>query len=327
MDSGLAFSQGASGSLVLKHDLALEAALDHSSQLAALIERHTGIDGVFDTALPRLSLIRCSRPLGPIYAMSRPMVSLVAQGARMTCLGDEHYTCDSQHHLLFTAELPVVGHVLEASPERPYLSLQLDIDSCSLAEVVAGACLHTTPRSLPGLAMARSASTRALHDALVRLLQLLDHPRDMAVLAPIIEKEILYWVAMASPGQMLQQMCCPDSKLSQVNKVIQQIQKGFRNPLNMERLALKAALPPSCMPKYFKAVTGLTPVQYQKQLRLREARSLIYCQSLDIAHASKHVGYECDMAFHRDYARCFGVPPMRHHAEGRHAWVSTLGQA
>ncbi|NLR76623.1 AraC family transcriptional regulator [Leeia aquatica] len=301
--------------------------MDRSSQLAALIERHTGVDGVFDTALPRLSLIRCSRPLGPIYAMSRPMVSLVAQGARTTCLGDEHYNLDSQHHLLFTAELPVVGHVLEASPERPYLGLQLDIDPCSLAEVLASACLHTTLKSPLVLAMARNVSCRSLQEALVRLLQLLDHPRDMAVLAPLIEKEILYWVAMASPGQMLQQVCCPDSKLSHVNKVIQQILKGFRHPLNMERLAHKAGLPPSCMPKYFKAVTGLTPVQYQKQLRLREARRLIYCQALDMAHASKHVGYECDMAFHRDYARFFGVPPMRNHAEGRHMWVNTLGQA
>ncbi|WP_374338933.1 AraC family transcriptional regulator N-terminal domain-containing protein [Leeia sp.] len=301
--------------------------MDRSSQLAALIERHTGIDGVFDTALPRLSLIRCSRPLGPIYAMSRPMVSLVAQGARMTCLGDEHYTCDSQHHLLFTAELPVAGHVLEASPERPFLGLQLDIDPCSLAEVLAGACLHTTPKSPLGLAMTRNVTTCSLQAAVVRLLQLLDHSRDLTVLAPLIEKEILYWVAMSSPGHMLQQVCCPDSKLSHVNRVIQQIQKGFRYPLNMERLALKAALPLSCMPKYFKAVTGLTPAQYQKQLRLREARRLIYCQALDTACASKHVGYECDMAFHRDYARFFGVPPLRNHAEGRQAWVNTLGQA
>lgn len=276
-----------------------------------LMERNSGIDGVLSTAIPRLMLIRSSRPTEPIHTLHQPAVCFIAQGSKQVMLGDTVQTYDPNRYLTVSVDLPVIGQVIDASPEKPYLCLRLDLDPAMLSALVIEMGTSPIEGGLPGPALFLSDTTPELLDAIIRLLRLLERPDEIAVLAPLTEREILYRLLMGEQGHRLRQIALAESKLTQVNRAIDLIKRDFRKPLRIEDLAARASMSLSSFHQHFKVVTAMSPLQYQKQLRLQEARRLILGQAIDAATAGHHVGYDSPSQFSREYARLFGQPPLR----------------
>ncbi|NRP20145.1 Exoenzyme S synthesis regulatory protein ExsA [Ensifer adhaerens] len=276
-----------------------------------LMERNSGIDGVLSTKIPHLILIRSSNPTEPIHTLHKPAVCFIAQGSKQVMLGDTVQTYDPNRYLTVSVDLPVIGQVIDASAEKPYLCLRLDLDPAMLSALVIemGSSPSDVGAPEPGLFL--SDATPELLDAIVRLLRLLDRPDEIAVLAPLAEREILYRLLVGEQGHRLRQIARAESKLTQVNRAIDLIKRDFRKPLRIEDLAARANMGLSSFHQHFKAVTAMSPLQYQKQLRLQEARRLILGQSIDAATAGHHVGYDSPSQFSREYARLFGAPPLR----------------
>lgn len=276
-----------------------------------LMERNSGIDGVLSTAIPRLILIRSSSPTEPLHTLHAPAVCFIAQGSKQVMLGDTVQTYDPNRYLTVSVDLPIIGQVIDASPERPYLCLRLDLDAAMLSALLLEAGPAPTDGGLPGAGLFLSDTTPELLDAIIRLLRLLDRPDEIAVLAPLAEREILYRLLMGGQGHRLRQIARAESKLTQVNRAIELIKRDFRKLLRIEDLAARANMSLSSFHQHFKVVTAMSPLQYQKQLRLQEARRLILGQAIDAATAGHHVGYDSPSQFSREYARLFGQPPLR----------------
>ncbi len=280
-------------------------------ELACLIGRNVAGDGVHQTGIPRLSLIRASRPTEPLYALHEPALCIVAQGRKEVFLGEEVYPYDRDQHLVVSVDLPVVGQVVEADPGTPYLAFRLDLDAAVLGELLIDAGLEATtgPRSGSGLTL--GPADPALLDAAVRMLRLLAAPRDIGVLAPLAEREILYRLLTGGQAGSVRQVALAGGKLGQVNRAISWIKEHYDEPFRVEAVASEARMSTSTLHQHFKAVTNMSPLQYQKRLRLQEARRLILGSSLDAATAGFSVGYDSPSQFSREYSRLFGSPPLR----------------
>jgi AraC-like DNA-binding protein len=278
-------------------------------EMAQLVERHAGTDGVHATAIPRVSLYRLSQTSAPVHAVYEPAVCVVAQGRKQAIAGTGVYVYDIESHLLVSADVPVVSQVLEASADKPFLALMLRLEAAMLKELVLDNAHEQRTRTEPGPALSVSPMEPELLDPCVRMLRLLDSPRDIRFLAPIVEKEILYRLLSGAQTSRLSQFAYPDSRLRDINRAIAWIRDMFREPLSVDALALHARMSPSALHYHFKVVTGLSPLQYQKHLRLREARRLMLSQAMDAAVAGHLVGYECPSHFSREYRRLFGAPP------------------
>ncbi|NVD42019.1 AraC family transcriptional regulator [Ensifer sp. HO-A22] len=273
--------------------------------------RNSGIDGVLSTRIPRLILIRSSSPTEPIHTLHQPAVCFIAQGSKQVMLGDTVQTYDPNRYLTVSVDLPVIGQVIDASAEKPYLCLRLDLNPAMLSALVIEMGSSPLDARVPGPGLFLSDTTPELLDAIVRLLRLLDRPDEADLLAPLAEREILYRLLMGEQGHRLRQIARSESKLTQVTRAIEVIKRDFRKPLRIEDLAARANMGLSSFHQHFKAVTAMSPLQYQKQLRLQEARRLILGQSIDAATAGHHVGYDSPSQFSREYARLFGQPPLR----------------
>ena len=292
----------------------LAETLNQQSELARLIDRHVKADGIHASAIPRLMLIRASQPSEPMPTVYEPAVCLVAQGRKQTMLAEEVYFYDPEQYLVVTVDLPVVGQVIEASPEKPYLCVCLNLDPGQLSALMMEAG-QNTPRNPQanrlGLGLSISPMEPAVLDAMVRLLRLLDTPQDIPILAPLIEREILYRLLSGEYSERLRQIALSDSRMVSVNRAITWIKQNYAEPFRIETIAREARMSPSALHHSFKSVTAMSPLQYQKQLRLQEARRLMLAQALDAATASHHVGYESPSQFSREYSRLFGAPPSR----------------
>ena len=286
-------------------------------ELTDLIARNTRADGVHATAIARVHLIRSSRPTEPLHALHQPALCIVAQGRKQVMLGQTVYVYDRSQYLVVSVDLPVVGQILEASAARPYLCLRLDLDPAMLAELLlevgpaapesgnGGAVRH------PAAGLTLSVLTPELLDAANRLLRLLQSPRDISVLAPLAEREILYRLLSGEQAARLRQIARADSKLQQIGRAIGWIRRHYAEPFSIEAVAVEARMSPSALHQHFKSVTTMSPLQYQKQLRLQEARRMILSQPVDAATAGYRVGYDSPSQFSREYSRLFGAPPMR----------------
>ncbi|AGH49721.1 MULTISPECIES: AraC family transcriptional regulator [Sphingomonadales] len=281
-------------------------------RLAALIERNTGTDGTHVTAIPRLSLVRSSRPTEPLHGLAEPSLCIVAQGRKMAMLGEGIYEYDRAKYLLVSADLPVVGHVTEASEERPYLCVRLALDcgmlSAIMLEMAEGA-RPLSPATPPGLML--TPVTAELVDAMARLVALLDAPRDIGMLAPLAEREILYRLLTGEQQAQARHIAIRDGRLAQINKAIGWIRRNFAEAFRIEAVAAEAGMSASSLHHHFRAVTAMSPLQYQKRIRLQEARRLIVAEGKDAAQAGFSVGYDSPSQFSREYARLFGAPPLR----------------
>jgi len=264
--------------------------------------------------LQGLHLSRCSLPLKPVHSVLEPSVCVIAQGSKEVLLGDSRYRYDPSQYLLATVELPRVSQVLEASKERPYLSLRLELAPTLVSSVMleAGHAFRSSP---PGHADVRAIAVSPLDgnllDAFVRLTRLLDSPAEARVLQPLITREIIYWLLVAEQGAQLHHLAILGGYTSHIARAVERLRQDFDQPLRIEDIARELGMSVSGFHHHFKAVTAMSPLQFQKQLRLQEARRLMLGEDLDAASAAYRVGYHDASHFNREYKSLFGVPPMR----------------
>ncbi|MDE1146838.1 MAG: AraC family transcriptional regulator [Azospirillaceae bacterium] len=279
-------------------------------ELSDLIERHAGGQGLWRTAVPRLS-VACATSGMPRSCMTvTPQLCVIARGNKRVSLGDRVFDYGAGDLLMATVSLPASGEVLGASPAQPYLAASLHFDPA----VMAGVLLDMPPPSsarTPATGLTIRPLPAEVHDAFLRLVRLLDRPADIPVLAPLVEREILYRLLSGPEGAQLRQIALPDGRMAQVNRAIAWIRTNFAQPFSIAALAQAAGMSPSSLHRHFKAVTTLSPLQYQKQIRLHEARRLLLGQPIDVTAAAFAVGYESATQFNREYGRQFGVPPGR----------------
>ena len=280
-------------------------------ELAALIERFTSQDGSHQTAITPLCLFRASSPSEPVHAVYEPALCLVAQGAKEVLLADEVYRYDQANYLLVAVDLPIIGQVIEARPEVPYLGLRLNLDPREINALIieAGIPAPANPDSGRGLTVSRIEPQ--LLDAVVRMVRLLQTPQDIRLLMPLIMREILYRLLTGEQSTQLRQIALANSQTQRIAKVINWLKFNYDKPLRIESIAREVNMSPSALHHHFKAVTAMSPLQYQKQIRLQEARRLMLSEALDAATASFNVGYESPSQFSREYSRLFGAPPQR----------------
>lgn len=276
-------------------------------QLAELVARHAPATGMYDTPLRCLSLFRADQPTLPIPSVYEASLCLIAQGAKRVSLGDHSLVYDATRYLIVSVDLPLTGHIIEAAPEEPYLCCKIDLDMSALADLVVEQGQVGRTGEPPVLAVYPSDSD--VIDAVWRLVKLLDRPEAIATLAPLIEREIIYRLLTGPHGPTLRSLAAADSHLHQVSRAIAQIRARFREQLRIREVAAAAGMSESSLHQHFKAVTRLTPLEYQKQLRLQEARRLMLIDGASAGAAGFAVGYESPSQFSREYRRLFGAPP------------------
>lgn len=286
-------------------------------QLADVVGRFAKSDGGHQTSIPALKLFRRSVPGAQFHGVYEPALCLIAQGAKRVMVGDDTFDCDPAHCLVTSVDLPVITQVMRASQDEPYLGILFDIDPRRIRDLMAEPGLPK-PGPMPiGRGMAVNRLSAAILDAVVRLVRLLETPQDIPVLGPLVEREILYRFLAGEQGVRLRHIAVTDGQVHQVSKAIDWIRKNFVRPLCIEVLAQTAHMSASSLHHNFKAVTGMSPLQYQKRLRLQEARRLMLAEMLDAALAAHQVGYESPSQFSREYGRLFGAPPRRDIAQLR----------
>jgi AraC-like DNA-binding protein len=281
--------------------------------LAALIERFAPGEGPVKTCCPRVNLHRLHAPSEPSHAVHEPAFCVLAQGRKRVMVGDVAHEYDDRNFFLSSIDVPVTGQVVEASPEQPYLSFRIVLDATLISEMIMECGLAARLDAVAPLVggMSAGAMTPQLFDAACRMVGLMDCPEDAPILAPLIEREILYRLLTGPQGPRLAQIARRDGRLRQINRAIGWIKRNFDQPFSIEAVADEARMSASALHQHFKAVTSLSPLQYQKQIRLQEARRLILVQRLDAATAGHTVGYDSPSQFSREYARLFGAPPLR----------------
>ncbi|WP_326829135.1 AraC family transcriptional regulator [Streptosporangium sp. NBC_01810] len=246
----------------------------------------------------------------PDYSLTEPLLVVMVQGGKRILLGDQVFEYRAGHCLVVTASLPVTGHFLDASPHVPSLAMGLVLRPTVLAqlllEVPAGRWSRT-PADQPAIATGEADAD--LLDAVARMLRLLDHPADAPVLAPLIEREILWRLLTGPHGGMIRQIGLADGSLSHVSRAIQWIRENYAEPIRISGLARLAGMSPSAFHRHFRAITTLSPLQYQKRIRLQEARSLLVARAGDVVGVAHLVGYDSPSQFNREYRRLFGAPP------------------
>jgi AraC-like DNA-binding protein len=283
-------------------------------ELARLLDRHTSAlgSGMHESAIPRLEVIRADRPSEKTPSVYRPCVCIIAQGAKRSIAGDSVLNYGPGYYLTVSVDVPVVAEIVTASEAEPYLCLKIDLDLPQLSDLAIESGLSSrTDDDEPAFGLAVSAVSREMLDAVNRLLGLLDRPEAIAALAPLYERELLYFLLTGAQGQRLRQIVRAESRTGQIVKAIRWIATRFREPITIEDAAAQAGMSASSFHQHFKAVTALSPLQYQKQLRLQEARRLLVSSGSDAASASFAVGYASPQQFSREYARLFGSPPQR----------------
>jgi AraC-like DNA-binding protein len=239
-----------------------------------------------------------------------PSLCLAMSGRKRVLLGDASFVYDSAQYLIVSVDLPVRGMVVDARPDDPYLCLKIDLDITVLGELLLlhDARVRRTGHASP---IAVGDIDPALQDAALRLLRLLDTPDDIAALAPLVERELLYRLLTGSQGAMLRHIATADTRLHQVSRAVTWIKDNYAGAFSIDHLAGLAGMSPSSFHAHFKGVTSFSPLQYRTQLRLLEARRLMVSEAMDAASAGFQVGYESPSQFSRDYNRAFGMPPFR----------------
>jgi len=291
---------------------AFEEQIDRAlkEELVHRIRKAAPEDGVRQP-LPGLDVYCFSRPTERIHGVSKLSLCIIAQGAKEVCLGEKSYPYDADRYLLATAELPVTGQVVEATPERPYLALRLELDPALVGSVMVEASLPAPRGYEDAKALVVSRLDPGLRDATVRLLRLLDSPGDARVLLPMVKREIVFRLLTGEQGNRLRHVPAHGENSNRIAKAIQRLRTEFDRPLSVEGLAKELGMSPSGFHHHFKAVTDMSPLQFQKQMRLQEARRLMLSESLDAGSAGYRVGYDDASYFSRDYKKHFGQAPIR----------------
>ena len=263
--------------------------------------------------LKNVFLYRAHCATGLIPSVTYPAFCVIAQGAKEVHLGEERYRYDPYRYLLATVEMPAVSQLLEASPEKPYLSLRLDLDPALVASVMLEAGLPSPRREAASVrALDVSPLDASLLDASVRLMRLVELPAsESRVLLPLVTREIVFRLLLGEQSSRLRHIAMLGGQTDRIARAIQRLRVEFDKPLRIESLARDLGMSPSGFHEHFKAVTAMSPLQFQKRLRLQEARRLLLGEDLDATTVAYRVGYEDASHFSREYKRLFGNPPMR----------------
>lgn len=284
---------------------------DRLRELRALIGRHARPDGA--TAIDGVLVSKVDHAEAPSASMTGTVLALIAQGEKRLALGERVYDYRAGQYLVASIDLPVTGHFVGATPERPALGFGLILRPAAVAEVLLQAGPGDLPRGGPAApsAIAVSDAPAELIDTVVRLLRLLDHPRDRAVLAPLVQRELLWRLVTGEQGALVRQLGLADSSLSHVARAVRWIREHYRESFRVEDVARQAGMSVSAFHRNFQAVTAMSPIQFQKQIRLQEARLLLATHPGDVTGVGHRVGYDSPSQFSREYRRQFGVPPSR----------------
>jgi AraC-like DNA-binding protein len=289
-------------------DNSMGVALD---ALGKSIARWTEQGELHVTAVPGLSLFRRDEPTEPISGMYEPSVCLVAQGSKRVLLGDDTYVYDAHHYLITSVHLPTVVQIIDASREKPYLGLRLKLDPREISQLMVDSNLPPPRVQQPSRGMATGEVTLPLLTAFQRLIDLLAEQKDIPILAPIIQREIIYRLLVGDQGARLRQIASAGSQSHQIARAIGWLKGNFTRPLRIDDLATQVNMSTSTFHHHFRTLTAMSPLQYQKSLRLNEARRLMLTERLDATTAAFQVGYESGSQFSREYSRFFGAPPLR----------------
>jgi AraC-like DNA-binding protein len=283
----------------------MEEQLNELRQLAARAENRRT-----ETGIPRVVMVQGAIPEHELAAVYEPMINLILQGGKTITVGDRSFHYDPATYFVMSIDLPAAGSVHAASTGEPYLSLGLMLDPARIAMLLEDIAEAGGKYGQSG-GFAVAAVTPELLDAWVRMLRLMARPADIPALAPAFEREILYRVLQGPLGWMLRDIATPDTALARVHRAIQRIRENFTKPLRVEELADSVAMSASAFHRHFKTVTALSPLQYQKRIRLLQARRLLISGGKNVTGVAFDVGYESVTQFSREYARLFGMPPGR----------------
>jgi AraC-like DNA-binding protein len=266
-------------------------------------------NGRRETGIPRVAMVQGAIPEHELATVYEPMINLILQGSKSMTVGDQTFDYDPATYFVMSVELPAVGVIRSDAAGAPYMAVALTLVPSILAELIADLPPGCAENS--GNAFSVAAVTPELIDAWTRMLGLMAWPDDIAALAPAYEREILYRVLQGPHGAMLRAIAAPDSAMARLAAAIAWIRRDFNLPLRVEALAGKAAMSVSAFHRHFKAATSLSPVQYQKRIRLMHARTLMVAKGSSVAAAAYDVGYESATQFSREYTRLFGTAPLR----------------
>ncbi len=293
--------------------LSPNAIVDKCKELAALITQHTEGkgDGAHPTAIAQLGFTRADAVSTAIHSVYEPTLGIVVQGKKAVLLDKETYHYGMSQYLVVSVDLPLSKFVVEATPDKPYLGFMLNLDSIQLCDIVAqmGPSSCKKENSVRGLFV--SSTDTSLIDCAIRLTMLLDTPQDIPILAPMMVREIYYRLFTGEQSEAVRQIATSGSAMQRIAEAIKLLKADFTKPMRVEALARQFSMSASSFHEHFKKVTSMSPLQYQKQLRLLEARRLMLAENSDAANAAHCVGYESPSQFSREYSRLFGAPPIR----------------
>jgi len=291
----------------------VQRAGDERSELALLLDRLTGpdLEGTVATPIPGLCIHRIQRATAPHHGIQIPSFAVIAQGEKRLWFGGEEYRYDPLHYMVTSVDLPVLAEVITASPTRPYLGMRLELDVAMLGDLILDENLPVPLSLVDSRGLYVNRLFPALLDSALRLLRLLDAPRDIPILAPMIKREIFYRLLMNGQGTRLRQLALKDSHTHRIAKAIDTLRQHYIEPLRVQDLAGGVHMSVSSFHQHFKSITAMSPLQYQKHLRLQEARRLILVGDIDVAQAAHKVGYESPSQFSREYGRLFGASPLK----------------
>ncbi len=286
---------------------------DHRQEIATRIMRHTKSSGniIQPTAIEQLDFARSDTVSTGPHSVYEPILAIVVQGQKKAFLGEEMYQYGAMQYLVVSVDLPLSGFVTEATPDKPYLGLKLNLDLMQLCEMVAqmGSSSAKKENSVRGVSV--SNVDPALMECALRLVKLLDTPQHISMLAPLMIHELYYHLLLGEQGEAVRQIATSGSNMQRIALAIQQIKSDFTQPMRIEDLASQIGMSTSSFHQHFKQVTSMSPLQYQKQLRLLEARRLMLAEDFDATSTAYQVGYESPSQFSREYSRLFGAPPIR----------------
>ena len=277
----------------------------------SMIAKLTESGDLRTTAIPGLSLFKREETTEPQTGMYQPSICMIFQGAKRVILGDDTYVYDANHYLITSVHLPTVVQITEASPKKPYMGLRLTFDQHELSRLMAESNIPAPREQQSSRGMATSKVTLPLLNAFERLIELMSDEPSIPILAPLIHREILYRLLVSEQGARLRQIATTGSQSQQISRAIDWLQVNFSEPLRIDELASQVKMSTSTFHHHFRTMTSMSPLQYQKRLRLNEARRLMLAEHLDAASAAFHVGYESPSQFSREYSRFFGAPPLR----------------
>ncbi|APB71140.1 AraC family transcriptional regulator [Paenibacillus polymyxa] len=286
-----------------------ENLIQQQQELTGLIERHSLQNSTKETAIPSLFFYQHSSITEPAYRVYKPSFCVVVQGLKEILLAQERFEYGPSNYLIASMNLPVIGQIIKASADSPYLSLKLEFTQNQILEVLNDCDIKVTSKDNAKRALFVGRMESSIQDAVLRLARLLDTPGEIPFLAPLYTREILYRLLQGPYGVELAQIAVEGSSTYRIREAIDHIVRNWDQSFRIEDLADTASMSVSSFHRHFKEVTAMSPIQFQKQLRLQEARRILLAESADAADVAFRVGYESSSQFSREYSRTFGAPP------------------